>query len=212
MNVHALPVTRQLGLAASVALALGLVSFAPGAVAHADASPASASVANNTLVIVGTDGPDAVQIRSGVDPDILSVDLGDGSVPSFDEATFGTIVVDLGDGNDTFSVSAAGPFSDKALFVDGGGGDDTLGGSDGNDIILGGAGNDTIDGGRGADTELLGAGRDDAVWLPGEGSDVIHGGGGHDTLDFVGSNGNEHFAVFATGSHAVLTRDLGGIT
>src|SRR3954454_22486526 len=105
MNVHALPVTRQLGLAASAALALGLVSFAPGAVAHADTSSASASVANNTLAIVGTDASEPVQIRIPVDPPFLSVARGDGSaVLSFDAATFGPIVVDLGDGNDTFSV------------------------------------------------------------------------------------------------------------
>lgn len=222
---------RTLGVAASATLALGAVAALPAHLAFADnASVPTASVANDTLFINGTNGADAITVGVGANPATLRVDLGTGATPMFfDRSTFTAISVSLALGNDTFSVDPQGQFNDKALTVDGGGGDnsisgsrgndvltagagdDTIRGNDGNDLIVSGAGDDNVDGERGVDTEILGAGADTAIWLPGEGNDVVDGGGGHDRLDFVGSAGNEVFALTANGSRALLTRNLGGI-
>lgn len=232
MNIRSRLGARPLGVAASATLAFGAVAALPAHLAFADVaqSTASASVADGTLTVDGTEGADAITLGLAADPATLLVDFGAGTSPlAFDRATFTAISVSLGRGDDTFSVDPGGQFSGVALTVDGGGGDNTIGGSRGNDVLITGAGNDTIRGGdgndlivsgagsddvdgeRGTDTEILGAGSDTALWNPGEGSDVIDGGGGHDTLTFNGAAAAEVFAVNASGSDAVLTRDLGGI-
>lgn len=230
MNIRSRRGARSLGATATATLAIGTIAALPAHLAFADAaSSASASVVGGTLVIDGTDGPDAVTVGLGVDPATLRVDFGGGTPLSFNRADFTAISVYLGHGDDTFSVAPQGQFNDESLTVDGGQGDDTIGGSrgndvlvggpgndtirgsDGNDLLVGGAGDDDIDGERGADTQILGAGDDVALWLPGEGSDVTDGGGGHDTLVFNGAGLNEAFTVTANGHDAVLTRDLGSI-
>jgi len=202
------------GIAASATLAVGALGALPIQSAFADSHPSpSASVLNGTLVIEGTNGPDAITIGVAADPSRLQVAFGPGAAAaqSFDRATFRTIVVSLRTGNDTFSVDPHAQFSDRPLTVFGGRGDDTIRGSDGNDVLFGGRGDDNIDGARGADTEILGRGDDTALWLPGEGSDTIDGGRGFDVLGFFGNGLNEKFALVANGSHAILTRDLGTI-
>jgi hypothetical protein len=231
MNIRARFGIMPVGIAASATLALGAVAALPAHLAFADAEATpSASVANDTLTIVGTNGADVVTIGVGADPSTLRVDLGTGATPmSFARSTFTAISVSLGLGDDTFSVDPHGQFSDKALTVDGGQGDnnisgsqgndilvtgagaDTIRGNDGNDFIVSGAGDDDVNGQRGADIELLGAGADTARWLPGEGSDVVDGGGGHDRLAFDGSGLAETFGITANGSRTLLTRNLGTI-
>ena len=195
-------------------LAVGVLGAVPAELAFADDSPASptAAVVNGTLTIAGTRGADAITIGVGADPTKFQVDFGGAAATqSFDRAGFTAISVSLGRGDDVFSVAPQGQFNNVPLTVHGGKGDDTIRGSNGNDLLIGGSGDDNIDGGRGADTELLGSGNDTALWLPGEGSDVIDGGRGHDALNFIGNGANEKFALQASGSHAILTRDLGGI-
>jgi len=82
------------------------------------------------LVMVGTDGADAVAGTAGAD------------------------VMDGGDGNDVFY----GLAGDDRLF--GGAGDDYLAGRSGNDILDGGTGNDTLVGDGGDDILIGGAGDD----------------------------------------------------
>lgn len=208
MRIVAMP----LGMSAAATLVFAAVGPLQASLA-ADAAPtAAATVTGNTLYVNGTEGADAVSLKFDAVANALAVDFG-GAVPaqSFNRTTFTSIVVSLGDGNDSFGVSAQGQFHDVPLTVDGGDGNDFLRGSDGNDVIAGGAGDDDIDGGRGADTQLLGAGNDSALWLPGEASDTIDGGGGHDTLVFVGAIGNETFGITANAEGAILTRDLGVI-
>jgi Ca2+-binding RTX toxin-like protein len=229
MTIRSKFIATPLGVAASATLSMGAVAALPAHLAFADAASApSASVANDTLTIDGTNGRDTITIGVGTDPSTLLVDLGTGATPrSFARSTFTTIDVSLALGNDVFSVNPQGQFGDKALTVNGGGGDNSIDGSrgndvlitgegndrirgnDGNDLIVSGAGNDDVDGERGVDTEILGAGNDVALWLPGEGSDVIDGGGGRDTLTFIGSTGSETFTLTANGSRALLTRDIG---
>ena len=54
------------------------------------------------------------------------------------------------------STRAGGTFTDEAVTIDGGNGNDTLLGGDGADTLIGGAGKDFVDGNRGNDTALLG--------------------------------------------------------
>lgn len=108
---------------------------------------------------------------------------GDGS------ATCGTsnvtgIDVQLGDGDDTFTLSATsparasgGPGNDT---LRGGGGDDVLRGDEGNDTLEGNAGNDSLEG-AGGDDQLSGGVGDDNL-QGGDGSDFADGGAGNDTL------------------------------
>jgi Ca2+-binding RTX toxin-like protein len=231
MNIRSRLVATPVGVAASATLALGAVAALPAHLAFADPESApSASVANDTLSIDGTNGPDVITVGVGADPSTLRVDLGTGATPlSFARSTFSVISVSLALGDDTFSVDPQGQFSDKALVVNGGGGDnrisgsrgndvlfagagdDTMRGNDGNDLIISGAGDDDVNGNRGTDVEILGAGADTARWIPGEGNDIVDGGGGHDRLAFDGSDGNETFTVTANGSRELLTRSLGTI-
>src|SRR3954469_14109456 len=231
MNINRIG-SRPLGLVTGAALAVGLVAVAPAA--DAARGPAgyghhgvSTRVANGTLTIVGTNRADHVTLSQGTDPSRLLVDLGDGAGPhSVDQRSFTNVAAFLRGGNDTFAASSAvlvplivvggrgndtisGGGADDLLA--GGRGNDTILGGDGNDVIFGGRGNDSVDGQRGTDTEILGRGDDKAKWLPGEGNDNIDGGPGTDTLAFDGANGNEKFALSASGPHATLTRDLGNI-
>src|SRR4051794_19180825 len=222
--------SKGLGLAAAATMAAGLVGV--GGTAHAESSaPASASVANNTLTITGTDGDDAVSISFVANAgNTVLVDLGNGSTQSFDRSTFNAASVFLGRGDDQLrTVSGGSSVTDPTLNVSGGAGDDVILGGAGNDTLAGGAGDDDIragagvdvisgnqgadvvDGGTGNDIELLGTGRDTALWVPGEASDVVTGGTGNDDLAFTGSDLNEVMSLSANGGNAVLLRDLGNI-
>ncbi|CUH81261.1 Hint domain-containing protein [Tropicibacter naphthalenivorans] len=92
------------------------------------------------------------------------------------------------------SVDAA--LDGSGLFIDMGGGADTVGGGSGDDTIYGGAGDDTIwgaagadyiEGGDGSDT-LQGADGDDTIW-GGAGVNTIMGDAGQDVLIVTGADG-----------------------
>ena len=164
---------------------------------------ATAVVANDTLTITGTNGPDNISFAlNGSDPNTLDVDLDNNGFPDvqFDRNTFSAIAVFLQGGDDTFAVTGT-TSPDEALSVDGGSGDDTITTGSGNDLIFGGdgrdtinsgAGDDTIDAGSGDDAVVGGVGHDTAfasgndsfVWNPGEGSDFVAGDSSYDTLVF----------------------------
>ncbi|MEO1109809.1 MAG: calcium-binding protein [Pseudomonadota bacterium] len=70
--------------------------------------------------------------------------------------------------------------------ISGGDGNDDLNGGSGNDIVSGGEGNDTISGGSGTDDLSGGAGND---WIRGGlGRDTMSGGAGDDTIYFDNSD------------------------
>jgi len=94
------------------------------------------------------------------------------------------IVVSAGDGDDVVDASGL-PAGRASLEINGG---------RGNDRLIGSTGNDTF------------------VWNPGDGSDIVEGNAGNDTLQFNGSNAAENMALSASGSHALLTRNVGAIT
>jgi Ca2+-binding RTX toxin-like protein len=121
------------------------------------------------------------------------------------------LTVSGGNGNDTINASSL-PADVIGLAIDGGGGNDTIIGSQGADRLLGGDGSDTVVGGRGNDTALLGNGNDTFIWNPGDGSDLVEGQAGTDTLVFNGANIAETMDISANGSRARLSRDVGNIT
>jgi hypothetical protein len=228
MDIHS-SLARNLGLAAAAALTVGLVAAGPAATASP--APASASVFDGTLTIRGTSGDDAISVvfaASATTP--VVVNLGNGSVRSFDRSTFGAVAVFLGSGDDQLRTTTGGTAAtDAPLTVDGGNGNDRILGGAGNDTLVGGNGQDELrggggsdvllgdngadlaDGGVGTDIEILGNGSDEALWVPGEGNDTIDGGNGGDTLGFDGSTGDEVMSLSADGDHAVFLRNLGAI-
>jgi hypothetical protein len=204
---------RPVGLVAAAALAVGFMSTAPALVAPAGAAPhvGSATIADNTLVITGSNGPDAVTLSA----DATQAEVAFGTDPAntfrFNLTDFNAISVSLGNGDDQFT-EAPTVLANKALTVDAGNGNDIINTGDGNDAVFGGNGDDSVDAGRGNDTVSLGNGNDSFVWTPGEGSDTVDGGNGNsDVMNFVGADGNEKMSLSANGSAAVFLRDAGNI-
>jgi len=127
-----------------------------------------------------------------------------------DIGTSESLVINMNGGDDTFS--ATGNLAALiSVTVDGGAGNDTISGSNGNDLLIGGAGNDFIDGQQGNDTISLGGGDDVFQWDPGDGSDIVEGQGGTDRMLFNGSAANETFDLAANGSRVRFARNVGNI-
>ena len=163
---------------------------------------------NDSVTANGTGGDDVIGIaRDGTN----SIAVFSGNGPIIDVTNVEHLLVQGGAGNDTLAAQN-GIATLTQLTLDGGAGNDRLLGGDGNDLLLGGAGNDFVDGNIGADTADLGSGDDTFQWDPGDGSDVVEGGSGTDTLQFNGSNAAENIALAASGSHALLTRNIASVT
>lgn len=175
----------------------------------------SASVGQDTLTVTGTEHADniALLLAPGA-PGTLQVDFGDDGSPefSFNRSTFSRINVFARDGNDHVRINQVnGAFTDEAVTIDGGNGNDVLEGGDGAELFLGGSGNDFVDGNRGADTAFLGSGNDTFRWDAGDGSDVTEGESGFDTLEFNGAAVAENMTLSANGHRALFTRDIGSV-
>ena len=194
------------------ALLAATLSFGTG-VAHA---AYSAHVRAGTLEIDGNAASDKLSLRLAPGaPNILQLDVGeDGTADfSFDRSTFTAIAVDAGRGDDEIRIDqSGGPFTDEAITLNGGDGDDTLIGGSGAETFFGGKGDDFVDGNIGADTAFLGSGDDRFQWDPGDGSDTVEGDAGQDALDFNGSNAAEQIELAPNGARARLTRNVAAIT
>lgn len=171
-------------------------------------------IENNCLHIIGTAADSTLALRlSGLNPQILEIDVGDDGFPEFayERSMFSCIIVDARGGNDVVRIDEShGVFTDVELTtISGGIGDDTLIGGSGSEIFVGGPGHDTI---------ALGAGDDRFRWKPGDDSDVIDDGGGTDTVEIEGSSAGEVFAMTANGTRVRFDRvspgpfflDIGG--
>jgi hypothetical protein len=185
-----------------------------------DTAPTWASyteqIVGGTLQVTGNGASDKLSLRlqPGV-PTVLEVDVGDdGTVDaSFDRGLFTAINVSAAGGNDRVRIDQSnGTFTDEAITIDGGPGNDTLLGGSGSDFFIGGQGDDFVDGNQGDDVALMGDGNDTFHWDPGDSSDVVEGQSGGDLLDFSGSNINERVEVSANGGRVRFTRDIATIT
>ena len=96
----------------------------------------------------------------------------------------------------------------------------TVDGGTGNDTILGSNGNDVLTRRRrqrlhrrqpGQRRGLPGAGDDVFQWDPGDGSDTVEGQAGNDRMLFNGANINENIDISANGGRVRFTRNVGNI-
>jgi Ca2+-binding RTX toxin-like protein len=150
----------------------------------------------HTVRIVGMDGDDTVTMSSINDTRPLA------------------LIVDLGEGADTFDGQSS--LSNRLpILVLGEGGDDTIAGTLNGDILDGGDGDDVISGDRGEDSIRGGAGndtlngdRDDDQLLGGDGADSLFGGTGHDLLQ----GGNDDDRLNGNSGHDTLEGELGNDT
>ena len=151
----------------------------------------------------GTDPTSANRITGGTGADVITVtmaslgfvlaldadeavaDNADGDDTVTLQGLYGSSLITLGGGNDTF-IGLAGEDSvyggDDNDDISSGGGNDIIRGQEGNDTLRGEAGNDQLAGGTGVD--LLFGGDDDDTLDGGEGADELEGGAGADTLMF----------------------------
>jgi Ca2+-binding RTX toxin-like protein len=163
---------------------------------------------NDTAEVNGGNGAEAFTLTANgarvrfdrIDPAPFALDIG----------TTENLVLRMNGGNDSFSATGNLAALIKVT-VDGGAGNDTILGSNGNDLLMGGADHDFIDGQQGNDVAFLGTGNDVFQWDPGDGSDVVEGQEGTDTLLFNGSGGAEIFTASANGGRVLFTRNLGNI-
>jgi hypothetical protein len=185
------------------------------AVATPAGAAVTATVVSNQLRVTSDGTGDTITLRLLLgDATQLEVLSGAVIVGTFARATFTTIAIDGGGGNDTIAIDEVnGAFTNaQPTGIVGGDGNDAITGGAGAEAIGGGTGDDTITARVGADTMLGGDGDDRFIWNPGDGSDTIDGEAGTDTLEFRGSAGAEIFALSANGVRALLTRNIGAIT
>jgi hypothetical protein len=168
-----------LTVAAAVALAMPAV---------ASAEVTELSLYNGTLEIKASDEVDVLEVaatrkavvvsdRDGI-PETATPCKGGGTSTSAtcprDEVN--EVVIDLGDGDDSFDGDG-----DLRFEVEGDAGDDEMDGGDAADLLEGKYGDDTLDGSEGADV-LLGGLDDDSLFGKG-GKDRLDGGPGKDRGD-----------------------------
>src|SRR5215211_1455754 len=182
----------RLGVLAGAAAA-AVLAF-PGA-----ASAAVTSTVTNGDLVVTSDAGDAITITSvGGQVKVNGADPGGVAAPS---ATIDSIVVtgDSRANNINLSGVNGTDFTTLAsVTVNGGGGNDTINGSQLADTLSGGDGNDRVIGDDNQpntrDVMRGEAGDDTLVWNPGDDDDVNEGGAGNDTSE-VNGGGKEQFEV-----------------
>jgi Ca2+-binding RTX toxin-like protein len=222
-------------LAASAVIVAVVVAGAVAAIVAGPGNAASASKAakashspkqsgfkhpklkHGLLTVKGTDASEKIALRlQAGNAAILQVDVDDdGSAEfSFERAAITTIAVNAGDGDDVVRIDESNGAVNAGIptTLDGGDGNDTLGGGSGAESLLGGDGNDSIDGNGGADVAFMGDGDDTFVWDPGDGSDVVEGQDGADTMLFNGAGGAEQVDLSANGNRLRFFRTQGAIT
>lgn len=155
-----------------------ITSFGGLDIINAGAGNDVIKTSGGTAIIDGGAGIDkaSVDLSHRTVPITVTGDVGSGKTALFSDGTSIANVEDLflslGSGNDRISLTGSG-LSLQRLAISGGAGNDTITVREGNGNELnGGAGNDSLGGGKGND-RLIG----------GDGNDVLGGGGGNDRLD-----------------------------
>jgi Ca2+-binding RTX toxin-like protein len=178
----ALGVWRDMNRTSILAAASAAAALAAFPAAASAVPTAAVNAANKTTTVTGDGTAENIDITEtgGLIALNGSTDLGGATAAA--DGTF-TLTVDGGDGDDTFTVNAAGLSSS------------VISGGAGNDTLTGGPNNDRIIGNTGADTMIGGNGNDVMVWNPGDGSDVMDGQGGADEAELNGGSNAENFAA-----------------
>ena len=186
----------RLGVVAGAAAVAALLAL-PGVASAAVTS----SVVDGVLTVESTAG-DAIDVTVDAGNDVKVNGGNPGGGPDVVPASEITSIEVTG-GPDANNINL-GAVSDAAftaltdVTVDGGGGGDTINGSQFADVLHGGAGNDRIIGDDNpltTDDQSLGdSGDDTLVWNPGDDDDLNEGGIGTDTIE-VNGGGDETFTV-----------------
>ena len=141
------------------------------------AVPTSISAGN--LIVTGSNAADTVYVTHWTDANrvpVINVNQ-NVSLQSFrTSAVTGSIKMYGNGGDDYLHYSGT-----KAVYADGGAGNDTVHGSQGNDTLIGGTGNDYLNGWDGNDLMIGDDGHD--TLLSGAGNDELQGGNGDDWLE-----------------------------
>jgi Ca2+-binding RTX toxin-like protein len=171
---------KRTGVLAGAA-ALALLAF-PGI-----ANAAVTSNVNTGALTVTSDAADPIAITAvGGKVKVNGADPGTGAVNAADITSI-TVTGDAGANTiDLSGVTVAAYPAITAVTVSGGGGVDTITGSEHADRLVGGDNDDDVSGIAGNDT---------IVWNPGDDSDRNEGGAGSDTIEVNGGNGPETFTV-----------------
>ena len=114
--------------------------------------------------------------------------------------------INAGEGNDIVDLTSTNFVLTDAVTINGGAGNDTLWGSNGDDVIDGGAGNDSLFGGAGDDTLTGGAGDDVFQFTATNGSDMITDFAVNgDSIELYYRTEDEHTNADLSLSNGVLT-------
>jgi Ca2+-binding RTX toxin-like protein len=158
----------------------------------------------DAVIINGTENDDFAQVATFDNG--MSIVASVGSFPFVSitgaEVTNDQLTLNGLGGNDTVDASGL-PANLIGMSINGGAGNDTIVGSQGDDLVNGGPGNDVAQ---------MGGGRDTFVWNPGDGNDTVNGQGDADRLVINGSDASENFDVSANGNRVRLTRNVGNVT
>jgi len=140
-------------------------------------------------VFTYADTPDAITLSDDGTPDdgvMQIVTVGTAESVAFASPT-NSLTINAGGGDDTVAVTSLDSLFAASVLIDGGAGDDQLGGTPLADTLLGGPGNDQIYGLDGDDS-ILGGDGSDSAWGH-AGNDTLDGGSGDNFL--VGSEGDD---------------------
>ena len=132
-------------------------------------------------------GPDATFAANGVHFERTAEN---GQVQFSVELEAESLTVNGNAGDDKMSPDPANPTgltNQTALVLNGGEGNDSIAGAEGNDTLNGEAGDDKLVGNKGADTDNGGEGNDTMTWNNGDGTDVDNGQAGSDEAVVNGS-------------------------
>jgi Ca2+-binding RTX toxin-like protein len=179
--------------ALSAAAAAGLLAL-PGVAS----ATVSASVTGGKLSVTSNAGDAITIVCDGTNVKVNTFDPGAATACS----AITEIEVNGGPQANNINLNGVTAASFTALTkvqVAGGGGGDTIAGSDKADTLIGNSGNDRIIGFRNAggtrDLMLGGEGDDTLVWNPGDGDDTMNGEAGYDTVEVNGGGVGEQFEV-----------------
>jgi hypothetical protein len=177
----------------------------PLVMARADAA-VTAVVTSNQLEVSGDGAANQITLRLFFfdDQEIQVLD-GPLIVGSFSRATFDTIEINAGGGNDTIVLSRIfGSITVPA----------TINGGPGQDILSGGVGADALNGGPGIDRIVWNAGAGDDVIFHRQvdGNQTIEGGPGNDLLESIGPNVSQVVDIVRNGGDVRLTCDVDSIS